>query len=105
MLFFFWAAKAGFLSGFPGIESVPGPQLPQIEFLERINGMIFLKMKTIYSFMVCPKRGRVILCLFFDKLLSFVEENQKKYAEFDERFKSSPLLNKLLEKSKLNKEK
>ncbi|PON40195.1 hypothetical protein TorRG33x02_341070 [Trema orientale] len=63
-------AKAGFLSGFSGIESVPGPQLPQIEFLERFN-----------------------------------EENQKKYAEADARFKSSPLLNKLLEKSKLNKEK
>ncbi|KAF4396353.1 uncharacterized protein LOC115698718 [Cannabis sativa] len=63
-------AKAGFLSGSSGIESVPGPKLPQIEFLERFN-----------------------------------EENQKKYAENDARFKSSPLLNKLLEKSKLNKEK
>ncbi|TXG56588.1 hypothetical protein EZV62_017901 [Acer yangbiense] len=63
-------AKAGFLSGFSGIESVPGPDLPQIEFLERFN-----------------------------------EDNQKKYAEFDARFKESPLLKKLLEKSKLNKEK
>ncbi|XP_030548106.1 uncharacterized protein LOC115753578 [Rhodamnia argentea] len=63
-------AEAGFLSGLPGIESVPGPQLPQVEFLERFN-----------------------------------EENQKKYAEFDERFKQSPLLKKLLEQSKLNKEK
>ncbi|XP_042517104.1 uncharacterized protein LOC122091302 [Macadamia integrifolia] len=63
-------ANAGFLSGFPGIESVPGPELPQIDFLNRFN-----------------------------------EENQKKYAEFDARFKSSPLLEKLLEKSKLNKEK
>ncbi|KAF8389759.1 hypothetical protein HHK36_024278 [Tetracentron sinense] len=63
-------AKAGFLSGLPGIESVPGPQLPQIDFLNRFN-----------------------------------EENQKKYAEFDERFKTSPLLKKLLEQSKLNKEK
>ncbi|KAK3421852.1 hypothetical protein EUGRSUZ_G02462 [Eucalyptus grandis] len=63
-------AEAGFLSGLPGIESVPGPELPQIEFLERFN-----------------------------------EENQKKYAEFDERFKQSPLLKKLLEQSKLNKEK
>ncbi|KAF8021419.1 hypothetical protein BT93_G1757 [Corymbia citriodora subsp. variegata] len=63
-------AKAGFLSGLPGIESVPGPQLPQVEFLERFN-----------------------------------EDNQKKYAEFDERFKQSPLLKKLLEQSKLNKEK
>ncbi|XP_052184382.1 uncharacterized protein LOC127796338 [Diospyros lotus] len=63
-------AKAGFLSGFPGIESVPGPQLPSIEFLNRFN-----------------------------------EENQKKYAEADSRFKESPLLKKLLEKSKLNKEK
>lgn len=38
----FWvlsAAKAGFLSGLPGIESVPGPQLPQIDFLNRFNGL------------------------------------------------------------------
>ncbi|XVF85857.1 hypothetical protein PTKIN_Ptkin17bG0151500 [Pterospermum kingtungense] len=63
-------AKAGFLSGFSGIESVPGPQLPELDFLNRFN-----------------------------------EENQKKYAEADERFKSSPLLKKLLEKSKQNKEK
>lgn len=35
----------------------------------------------------------------------FAEENQKKYAEFDARFKKSPLLKKLLEKSKENKEK
>ncbi|XVE85783.1 hypothetical protein DITRI_Ditri17bG0118800 [Diplodiscus trichospermus] len=63
-------AKAGFLSGFSGIESFPGPQLPQIDFLNRFN-----------------------------------EENQKKYAEADERFKSSPLLKQLLEKSKQNKEK
>ncbi|XVF03245.1 hypothetical protein REPUB_Repub04eG0244800 [Reevesia pubescens] len=63
-------AKAGFLSGLSGIESVPGPQLPQIDFLNRFN-----------------------------------EENQKMYAENDERFKSSPLLKKLLEQSKLNKEK
>lgn len=63
-------AKAGFLSGLPGIESVPGPQLPQIDFLTKFN-----------------------------------EENQKKYQEYDERFKSSPLLKKLLEQSKLNREK
>ncbi|KAG4148796.1 hypothetical protein ERO13_D05G306100v2 [Gossypium hirsutum] len=63
-------AKAGLLSGFPGIESIPGPQLPEIEFLNRFN-----------------------------------EENQKKYAEADARFKSSPLLKQLLERSKQNKEK
>ncbi|KAK8691612.1 hypothetical protein V6N13_075114 [Hibiscus sabdariffa] len=63
-------AKAGLLSGFPGIESVPGPKLPEIEFLNRFN-----------------------------------EENQKKYAEYDARFKSSPLLKQLLERSKQNKEK
>ncbi|XP_010258935.1 PREDICTED: uncharacterized protein LOC104598520 [Nelumbo nucifera] len=68
----FWSnpVSAGILSGFSGIESVPGPQLPQIDFLNRFN-----------------------------------EENQKKYAELDERFKSSPILKKLLEQSKLNKEK
>nr|XP_010936374.1 uncharacterized protein LOC105056011 isoform X2 [Elaeis guineensis] len=37
-------------------------------------------------------------------LWSNPEENQKKYAEFDERFKSSTVLKELLEKSKLNKE-
>ncbi|KAG6599029.1 hypothetical protein SDJN03_08807, partial [Cucurbita argyrosperma subsp. sororia] len=63
-------ANAGFLSGFSGIESVPGPQLPQIDFLNRFN-----------------------------------EENQKKYAEADARFKSSPVLKELLERSKMNKEK
>ncbi|CBI27254.3 hypothetical protein VitviT2T_000069 [Vitis vinifera] len=63
-------ANAGFLSGFSGIESVPGPELPQVDFLNKFN-----------------------------------EENQKKYAEFDERFKSSPLLKELLERSKLNQEK
>ncbi|XP_039052887.1 uncharacterized protein LOC120194731 [Hibiscus syriacus] len=62
-------AKDGLLSGFPGIESVPGPKLPEIEFLNRFN-----------------------------------EENQKKYAEADARFKSSPLLKQLLERSKQNKE-
>ncbi|KAL3654283.1 hypothetical protein CASFOL_003964 [Castilleja foliolosa] len=64
------AAHAGFLSGSTGIESVPGPQLPQIDFLSRFN-----------------------------------EENQKKYAENDARFRDTPILKKLLEQSKLNKEK
>ncbi|KAK4403081.1 hypothetical protein Sango_1048800 [Sesamum angolense] len=30
-------AHAGFLSGLSGIESVPGPQLPQVDFLNRFN--------------------------------------------------------------------
>lgn len=60
---------AGILSGFSGLESIPGPQLPEIDFLKQWN-----------------------------------EENQKKYAEFDKRFKSSTVLKELLEKSKLNKE-
>ncbi|KAL4639619.1 hypothetical protein ACB092_03G231400 [Castanea dentata] len=63
-------AKAGILSGFPGLESVPGPKLPEIEFLNRFN-----------------------------------EENQKRYAELDDKFKKSPLLKEYLEKTKLNKEK
>lgn len=37
--------------------------------------------------------------------LYFAEENQKKYAENDARFRSSPLVKKLLEQSELNKEK
>ncbi|KAJ9187415.1 hypothetical protein P3X46_002872 [Hevea brasiliensis] len=63
-------AKAGLMSGFSGLESIPGPQIPQIDFLNRFN-----------------------------------EENQKKYAENDARFKSSPILKELLERSKKNKEK
>eukprot|EP00262_Sarcandra_glabra_P011924 TRINITY_DN2956_c0_g1_i1.p1 TRINITY_DN2956_c0_g1~~TRINITY_DN2956_c0_g1_i1.p1 ORF type:complete len:176 (+),score=31.93 TRINITY_DN2956_c0_g1_i1:110-637(+) len=63
-------AIAGFLSGSKGLESIPGPQLPQFDFLTKLN-----------------------------------EENQKKYAELDSRFKSSPVIKELLEKSKLNKEK
>ncbi|KAH6771188.1 hypothetical protein C2S52_015991 [Perilla frutescens var. hirtella] len=72
LAFVFWSnpAHAGFLSGFSGLESIPGPQLPEIEFLNRFN-----------------------------------DENQKKYAENDARFKESPLLKKLLEQTKLNKEK
>ncbi|XP_047321208.1 uncharacterized protein LOC124925282 [Impatiens glandulifera] len=65
-----WAAKAGILSGYPGIESVPGPDLPSIEFLNKWN-----------------------------------DENQKLYTENDKRFKDSPILKKLLEQSKLNKDK
>ncbi|XP_077211469.1 uncharacterized protein LOC143846791 isoform X2 [Tasmannia lanceolata] len=61
-------ANAGILSGSTGLESIPGPQLPQLDFLTKFN------------------------------------ENQKKYAEFDSRFKSSPILKELLEKSRLNKE-
>ncbi|KAI5437752.1 uncharacterized protein LOC127119625 [Lathyrus oleraceus] len=63
-------AHAGFMSGISGLEAVPGPQLPKIDFLSRIN-----------------------------------EENQKRYAENDARIKESPLVKKLLEQSKLNKEK
>ncbi|KAL6187755.1 hypothetical protein ACLB2K_039150 [Fragaria x ananassa] len=68
----FWSgpARAGFLSGSTGLESIPGPELPKVEFLDRFN-----------------------------------EENRKFYEENDARFKSSPLLQGLLEKSKLNKEK
>ncbi|KAG0552241.1 hypothetical protein BDA96_01G491600 [Sorghum bicolor] len=62
--------NAGILSGFSGLESTPGPDLPRLEFLEKWNA-----------------------------------ENQKKYAEFDNRFKKSKVLQDLLEKSKKNKEK
>lgn len=70
VLLFTPPVNAGLLSGFGGIESIPGPDLPQIDFLNRWNG-----------------------------------ENQKRYADDDARFKESPLLKQLLEKSKLNKEK
>ncbi|KAL5987268.1 hypothetical protein ACLOJK_038430 [Asimina triloba] len=62
--------SAGILSGFSGLESIPGPQLPEIDFLKQLN-----------------------------------EENQKKYAELDSKFKSSPMIKELLERSKQNKEK
>ncbi|XP_058070189.1 uncharacterized protein LOC131219196 [Magnolia sinica] len=70
ILLWSFPVNAGILSGFSGLESMPGPQLPQFDFLTQRN-----------------------------------EENQKKYAEFDSRFKSSPMLKELLEKSKSNKEK
>ncbi|KAI3763672.1 hypothetical protein L2E82_13666 [Cichorium intybus] len=65
-----YPAHAGILSGFSGLESIPGPELPKIDSLARFN-----------------------------------EENQKRYAENDARFKETPLLKELLERSKLNKEK
>nr|GEV54495.1 hypothetical protein [Tanacetum cinerariifolium] len=40
-----------------------------------------------------------------DSLARFNEENQKRYAENDARFKESPILKELLERSKLNKDK
>lgn len=93
------AVQAGLLSGSTGIESIPGPQLPQIDFLNKFNGLNFSLLEIQY----------VLTLLAQEIIVSFVflfsEENQKKYAEFDERFKSSPLLQKLLEQSKLNKEK
>lgn len=95
MNFLKFAAHAGFLSGFSGIESVPGPQLPEIDFLTRFNGLFFHTISMSY----------IIIFLKWCARLAISEENQKKYAEFDERFKESPLLKKLLEQSKLNKEK
>ncbi|CAL4913205.1 unnamed protein product [Urochloa decumbens] len=62
--------NAGILSGFSGLESRPGPDVPRLEFLEKWNA-----------------------------------ENQKKYTEFDNRFKKSKVLQDLLEKSRQNKEK
>lgn len=70
-----------------------------------------------YLKLISSKNGMVRLCLGMNRsslfvldiqsviiyFLLFEEENQKKYAEFDERFKSSTVLKELLEKSKLNK--
>ncbi|KAL6649449.1 hypothetical protein ACP70R_013673 [Stipagrostis hirtigluma subsp. patula] len=56
--------NAGILSGSTGLEAVPGPELPRVEFLEKWNA-----------------------------------ENQKKYAEFDSRFKNSKVLKELLERN------
>ncbi|RID76169.1 hypothetical protein BRARA_B03155 [Brassica rapa] len=63
------------MSGSPGIESIP--ELPKLESLDRFN----------------------------EKCLFIAAKNQKFYAENDSRFKESPILKKLLENSKLNKEK
>jgi hypothetical protein len=46
-----------------------------------------------------------IYCFISFYFYCFTEENQKKYAENDARFKETPLVKKLLEQSKLNKEK
>nr|GEV54496.1 hypothetical protein [Tanacetum cinerariifolium] len=43
--------------------------------------------------------------MMIDSLARFNEENQKRYAENDARFKESPILKELLERSKLNKDK
>nr|CAB3501638.1 unnamed protein product [Digitaria exilis] len=56
------------------------------------------------------KAGRISLAIPAAATLSLVlwsspAENQKKYAEFDDRFKKSKVLQDLLEKSKKNKEK
>lgn len=50
---------------------------------------------------------RSLFCLFtgFDVTYVSAEENQKRYAENDERIKSSPIIKELLERSKKNKEK
>lgn len=87
-------AQAGILSGFSGIESVPGPELPRVEFLNRWNGNVHCLL------ILFPIDASVDL-----QLLNISDENQKKYAENDARFKESPILKKLLEQSKLNKEK
>lgn len=42
--FLVFSAMAGLLSGIPGIKSVPGPQLPSIDFLNRFNGLTFMHM-------------------------------------------------------------
>lgn len=36
--------NAGFLSGFSGLESVPGPQLPEIDFLKKWNGTVLCNL-------------------------------------------------------------
>ncbi|KAF8717968.1 hypothetical protein HU200_025432 [Digitaria exilis] len=74
--------NAGILSGFSGLESRPGPDMPRLEFLEKWNGQQLSSLALFSS-----------------------SENQKKYAEFDDRFKKSKVLQDLLEKSKKNKEK
>ncbi|KAH9320897.1 hypothetical protein KI387_015536 [Taxus chinensis] len=59
--------QAGLLTGSTGLESIPRPEVPQFDFLKRIQ-----------------------------------EENQKKAEAADAKFKSSPLLQELLKRSKAN---
>lgn len=91
------AVNAGILSGFSGLESIPGPQLPEIDFLRKWNGSALPWNEQKFPFSSRYLINNYIYLLFED-------ENQKKYAEFDKRFKSSTVLKELLEKSKLNKE-
>jgi len=46
--FSYFAAHAGFMSGISGLESVPGPELPQIDFLKRFNGLNFQTLIITY---------------------------------------------------------
>lgn len=46
------AANAGFLSGFSGIESVPGPELPQVDFLNKFNGLVWSSSLFIVSWII-----------------------------------------------------
>eukprot|EP00252_Welwitschia_mirabilis_P015253 TRINITY_DN33523_c0_g1_i1.p1 TRINITY_DN33523_c0_g1~~TRINITY_DN33523_c0_g1_i1.p1 ORF type:complete len:198 (+),score=31.17 TRINITY_DN33523_c0_g1_i1:119-712(+) len=63
-----YPVQAGVLSGFPGLESVPPPEImPRFEFLKRIQ-----------------------------------EESRKRSEASDSKFKSSPLLQELLKRSKDN---
>ncbi|PKA49758.1 hypothetical protein AXF42_Ash004299 [Apostasia shenzhenica] len=91
--------NAGFLSGFSGLESVPAPQLPDIDFLKKWNGWFL-------SIHVYVLRFHLRFSVIGADLGALIieDENQKKYAEFDSRFRSSTVLKELLEKSKLNKE-
>lgn len=106
MSYFGVAARAGFLSGSTGLESVPGPELPKVEFLDRFNGLILTHVSQIcYLHSVLSQRVQNKLVYHIMFLNCYAEENRKFYEENDARFKSSPLLQGLLEKSKLNKEK
>lgn len=88
------------MSGITGIESIPGPQLPQIDFLNRFNGLNFQTILNMVSIFVNLNLMKLTL-----DWIHITEENQKKYAENDARFRSSPLVKKLLEQSERNKEK
>lgn len=44
-------ANAQILSGFPGLESVPGPELPKIDSFTRFNGRYheFLRLSCLHT--------------------------------------------------------
>lgn len=57
-----WSAEAGLMSGSPGIESIPGPELPKLEFLDRFNGTILFQILEFFMFCLPASRKMLVNC-------------------------------------------